>query len=83
MEKLTRTKLTKSPAMKFNFASTDKDGSSCSPFLFVTAMSWIKYAPSGNYVNNFYGESIAAWVAIIYMLCKTPFGLFAVCAGRE
>lgn len=27
----------------------------------TNTMSWIGYAPSGNYVNSFYGESSAAW----------------------
>lgn len=27
----------------------------------TNTMSWISYAPSGNYVNSFYGENSAAW----------------------
>ncbi|CAO4383185.1 unnamed protein product [Caenorhabditis nigoni] len=49
----------------------------------TNTMSWIGYAPSGNYVNSFYGESSAAWLSMIYMLCTIPVGLFAMWAGRE
>lgn len=49
----------------------------------TNTMSWIGYAPSGNYVNSFYGEGSAAWLSLVFMLCTIPVGLFAMWAGRE
>uniref|UniRef100_A0A8R1I4A6 MFS domain-containing protein n=1 Tax=Caenorhabditis japonica TaxID=281687 RepID=A0A8R1I4A6_CAEJA len=49
----------------------------------TNTMSWISYAPSGNYVNSFYGDGSAAWLSVIYMLCTIPVGVFAMWAGGE
>ncbi|EFO96570.1 hypothetical protein CRE_23151 [Caenorhabditis remanei] len=49
----------------------------------TNTMSWIGYAPSGNYVNRFYGEGSAAWLSLVFMICTIPVGMFAMWAGRE
>ncbi|CAB3399960.1 unnamed protein product [Caenorhabditis bovis] len=49
----------------------------------TNTMSWISYAPSGNYVNTFYGEGSASWLSMIFMICTIPVGIFAMWAGRE
>ncbi|CAD6189190.1 unnamed protein product [Caenorhabditis auriculariae] len=49
----------------------------------TNTMSWIAYAPSGNYVNSFYGPSSASWFSMVYMLCTIPVGFCAMWAGRK
>ncbi|CAI5455198.1 unnamed protein product [Caenorhabditis angaria] len=50
----------------------------------TNTITWISYAPVGNFVNNFYGlGSAASWFSMVYMFCTIPVGIFAMWAGRE
>ncbi|KAF1757823.1 hypothetical protein GCK72_014280 [Caenorhabditis remanei] len=48
---------------------------------FSNTISWISYAPVGNYVNSFYGPETATRLSAVYLLVSVPFGLCGIWLG--